>query len=47
MRIGDTGEPCRTPASTGCLSLALPSITISTVLFYRKLSVHRIRSPSI
>jgi len=46
-RIGDTGEPCGTPASTGCLSLVLPSITISTVLSDRELSFHHIRSPSI
>jgi len=46
-RIGDTGEPRGTPASTGYHSIALPSITISTVLSNRKLSVHRIRSPSI
>jgi len=45
--IGDTGEPCGTSASTGWLSMALPSIIISTVLSHRQLSVHRIRSPSI
>jgi len=46
-RIGDTGEPCGTHASTGCLSMALSSIIISTVLSERKLSVHPIWSPSI
>jgi hypothetical protein len=46
-RIGHTGEPCRTPASTGCLSMALLWIMISTVLSERQFSVHCIRSPSI
>jgi len=46
-RIGDTGEPRGTPASTRCHSMALPSIIISTVLSDSKLSVHRTRSPSI
>jgi len=47
MRIGDTGDPWGTPASTGCLWMALLSIIICTVLSERKLSVHRIRSSSI
>jgi len=46
-RIGDTGEPCGSPASTGCLSMPLPSIIISSVLSMRTHSIHRIRSPSI
>jgi len=46
-RIGDTGEPCGTPASTEWLCRTSPSITISTVLSGSKLSVHRIWSPSI
>jgi hypothetical protein len=46
-RIGDTGELCGTPASTRYLSIELSSIIISTALFERKLSVHRICSPSI
>ena len=46
-RIGDTGEPCGTPASTGWLCRRMSSITISTVLSERKLSVHHMRSLSI
>jgi len=46
-RIDDTGDPCVTPASTGCLSMALPWITIPIVLSERMLAVHHIRSPSI
>jgi len=46
-KISDTDEPCGTPTSTGCLSMALPSITISSVLSHKMLSVHRIRSRSI
>jgi len=46
-RIGDTVEPWGTPVSTECLFMALPSITISTVLSERNLSVHHIRSLSI
>jgi len=46
-RIGGTGEPCGTPASTGWLCRTLPSITIAAVLSERKLLVHRMRSPSV
>jgi len=46
-RIGDTGEPSGTPASTACLSMELPSNIISTVLSERKLFIHRIWSQSI
>jgi len=45
--FNDTGEPCGTLASNGCLSISLPSIIISTVLSDWKLSVHPIRSPRI
>jgi len=46
-RIGDTGEPCRTPASAGCLTMALPMIIMSTYQSERMLSVHHIKSSSI
>jgi len=46
-RIGDPSEHCGTPACAGYLSLALPSIIISTILSDRILSDHNIRSPSI
>jgi hypothetical protein len=46
-RIGDIGEPCWTPASTRCLSVAFPSITISTVLYDKKLTIPRTRTLSI
>ena len=35
-RIGDTGEPCGTPASTVCHSMALTSMIIYTVLSSRE-----------
>lgn len=44
--IGDTGELCETPLSTGCFSMALPSVIISNVLSETKLLVHCIRSQS-
>ena len=44
---GDTGEPCGTPASTGCPSTVLRSIIISTMLSEKQLSCHQIWSPSI
>jgi len=47
MRIGDTGELCGMPGSTGCLSITLPAISISTVSSVRTLAIHRMRSPSI
>jgi hypothetical protein len=46
-RISDKGEPYETPAFTWCLSMALPSIIISTVLSERNLSIHSIRPPSL
>jgi len=46
-RIRDTGEPCGIPASTGSLSITLPSITISTVQSDRQLAIHCLRSLSI
>lgn len=47
MRIGNAGEPCGTPVSTGFLCRTLPSITMSTGRSQRKLSVHHIMSPPI
>jgi len=46
-RIGDPGEPSGTPASSGCLSMVWPSISIATILCERTLSVLRIMSPFI
>jgi len=46
-RIGDTSKPCGTPASTVCLSVALPMSIISTILTYTILSINRVRFLSI
>ena len=45
--IGETGEPCDTPASTRHLPMTLPSISIWTVWSESNLGIHLIRSPSI
>ena len=44
MTIGDIGEPCGMPASTRCLCITLPSITISTLWSVRERAFHRMRS---
>jgi len=45
--LSEMDEPCGTPAYTECLSIALPSIIISTILSKTKLIIHHVRSPSM
>jgi len=47
VRIGDSGEHCRTPASTWCLVMAFLSMIISTIVFERVLCIHHLRSRCI
>jgi len=45
--IRDTSDPYGVSAFTVCLSITLPSITVSTVQSVRQHAMHRMRSPSI
>ena len=38
--MGETGDPCGIPLSTGCMSPHRPSMQIAASLFDRKLAVH-------